>query len=599
MGRSLIRMPYADEGMVTMSRIVLAKVIRCSQILLVGAFLAVAMGRPADGQEDTFDLGADFFGETTEEPAAPDGSTSDADATAPGAEGTAPAESDQELAARKAFQEARQLMEQEKWGAAAEKLQEVLGRSQDPGLGAAALFERAKCFKELKDPDRAVQSYLQAAAALYGGRVVDEELGIEIEPYQILLETAKVLIDDGRLPDALEYLGQAIDMKPTNPELYFNRGKALTLQGAGLPDRDQLDALESAVESFDRAIELDENYAEALYERGRAKSNLAYVMFPHGEWEEALEDLEKAQELDPENLEYLVEKGIAYLKRARQVANRDSDKTEQVVSDHRMAIAAFDRFIENHPDRPGRVDSGLADAGIVGETKKKEEDEDAAKLEEIYLTRADAKTTLARYVPGEQRAPLYREAIEDCDAALQVEPELPLAYYDRGVAWRLLGNFDQAFDDFTKAIKMASGFFSAYLRRGIVSFHRGDYELALGDFEKAMLDRPDGRAKFWSGAAHAQLGDFAMAAEEYSEALRQNPEYTLAYNNRGLAYLHMQLYERALDDFNELIRRDRTNAEAYRRRGYAYRGLNRLAEAERSFQRARELEQYEAVSAAQ
>jgi tetratricopeptide (TPR) repeat protein len=205
---------------------------------------------------------------------------------------------------------------------------------------------------------------------------------------------------------------------------------------------------------------------------------------------------------------------------------------------------------------------------------------------EAYVLRSAAKIGLARYMPGEDAATLYRDAIDDCNRALEEDPALPGAYYNRGLAERMIGDFDDALWSFNEALKLQPVFGEARFRRGIVWFYLDEFDVALADFLEVANSGQDPRAFFWAGFVQALRGEHSDAVRSYSEALRLNPNHTLAYNNRGLSYLHLERYDRALNDLNEVIRRDRQNAEAYLYRGAAEQRLEMPDRAERSFKAA-------------
>ena len=50
------------------------------------------------------------------------------------------------------------------------------------------------------------------------------------------------------------------------------------------------------------------------------------------------------------------------------------------------------------------------------------------------------------------------------------------------------------------------------------------------------------------------LGQYERAIIDYSEAIRLNPQDSIAYYNRGLAYHHLEQDEQAIKDFDEAIR---------------------------------------------
>ena len=40
----------------------------------------------------------------------------------------------------------------------------------------------------------------------------------------------------------------------------------------------------------------------------------------------------------------------------------------------------------------------------------------------------------------------YQEAIENCDKAISLKPDLALAYYNKGIGWAFLGKKDKALE---------------------------------------------------------------------------------------------------------------------------------------------------------
>ena len=63
----------------------------------------------------------------------------------------------------------------------------------------------------------------------------------------------------------------------------------------------------------------------------------------------------------------------------------------------------------------------------------------------------------------------------------------------------------------------------------------------------------------------------------------------MAYNNRGMTYLDLRAIRMAIEDFDEAIRLDPQFAIAYYNRGVSYQRLGKTKEAERDYAKAREL----------
>jgi tetratricopeptide (TPR) repeat protein/V8-like Glu-specific endopeptidase len=64
-------------------------------------------------------------------------------------------------------------------------------------------------------------------------------------------------------------------------------------------------------------------------------------------------------------------------------------------------------------------------------------------------------------------------------------------------------------------------------------------------------------------------GDFKAAINDYTEAIRLNPNYAYAYGDRGRARFDSGDKQGAIADFNEALRIDRNLAPAYNARGFA------------------------------
>ena len=79
------------------------------------------------------------------------------------------------------------------------------------------------------------------------------------------------------------------------------------------------------------------------------------------------------------------------------------------------------------------------------------------------------------------------------------------------------------------------------------------------------------------------------AITEFDIAISLDPNFAVAYNNRGIAYKRLGQPERAMEDFNEVIRFDPLNAEAHALRAWLHTLLFEEAEAQGDMERALEL----------
>jgi tetratricopeptide (TPR) repeat protein len=90
--------------------------------------------------------------------------------------------------------------------------------------------------------------------------------------------------------------------------------------------------------------------------------------------------------------------------------------------------------------------------------------------------------------------------VQSCTVRLSVE-KAPAAwmYFNRGLAFKVLGKLDEAHRDYSKAIELDPSFAAAYANRGNVRIIRNNVNGAMADFRKALaLDPSDdvNRANF-------------------------------------------------------------------------------------------------------
>ena len=80
------------------------------------------------------------------------------------------------------------------------------------------------------------------------------------------------------------------------------------------------------------------------------------------------------------------------------------------------------------------------------------------------------------------------------------------------------------------------------------------------------------------------MGEYQKAIADYAEAIRLDPNFPKAYNNRGAAYLDLGEYEDAIADHTEALRIDRNYYPAYHGRGLAYHDLGDYEQAIADFE---------------
>ena len=133
--------------------------------------------------------------------------------------------------------------------------------------------------------------------------------------------------------------------------------------------------------------------------------------------------------------------------------------------------------------------------------------------------------------------------IDGCTAVIQSGQEPPeklaTAFDNRGVAYRLKGEYDHALQDYEQAIKLNPGNANAYNNRGIIYRIKGEYGRAIADYDEAIwLRKGDFPAAYYNRAlAYADKGDYEQSLRDFDVVMRFDPNNALALYARGQTLL--------------------------------------------------------------
>lgn len=143
----------------------------------------------------------------------------------------------------------------------------------------------------------------------------------------------------------------------------------------------------------------------------------------------------------------------------------------------------------------------------------------------------------------------YDAAIAHYTNAIELKPDLPYAYNNRGNAYTDKGDSDKAIRDYTTAIQLQPNLADAYNGRGNAYADKGEIDNAIKDYNKAIQLNPDGADPYYNrGVTYQEKGDFENAINNYTKAIELKPDYTDVYCNRGEAQLHLQEWDKAKSD---------------------------------------------------
>jgi tetratricopeptide (TPR) repeat protein len=275
------------------------------------------------------------------------------------------------------------------------------------------------------------------------------------------------------------------------------------------------------------------------------------------------------------------------------------------------AIADYDRFIDIVPDSPvAYLSRGICWIQKDGYDPAIGNFDEAIRLDPNNANRAAevawAMKGRLHYLKGD-----LDRAIAEYGEAIKLDPTRATFFIDRATVWSNKPDGDRALADLEKAVKldpnnaqgaalawnMKAGLRFAkadadgaladydqairldpqradfYFSRGIVWGSKREFAHAIADFDQAIRRDPDNArgirapALDWKGRSQSMQGDVDGAVAAYDEAIRLDPKFAFAYQNRGDAFKDKGEYARAIESYDRAIDLQLREPQIYASRG--------------------------------
>jgi class 3 adenylate cyclase/Tfp pilus assembly protein PilF len=180
--------------------------------------------------------------------------------------------------------------------------------------------------------------------------------------------------------------------------------------------------------------------------------------------QEAMKAFDKAIEIDP---------NFARAYAGRATIYNDWEQPQQ-------ALRESDQAIKLDPNLAwGFNTRGWAHIGLFNYNKAIEDLNKAIELDPNYV-QAYVHRSWAYFMLKN-----YHESLQDANKAIEIDPEFSTAYFRRGLALASLNKSQEAIKDFDKAIELDPTFSRFFLQRGYTFLKLGKKEQALEDLKKA------------------------------------------------------------------------------------------------------------------
>lgn len=281
-----------------------------------------------------------------------------------------------------------------------------------------------------------------------------------------LTELREQYIASGRYQEAIEVSNKMIELMPDSALFYYARGEAY----------EKSDNYASAIADYEKALSMDHG---DLDKQPPVYFNIGTTYLNWGKNAEAIKYFDKALKLDRRYAQAMVHRGVAY----HNIGKFDLAKTD--------------------------FDAVLA---------------------------LDAKNALAYRF----RANVYGAAndfgkvVADLNKCLELDPKKytqdPAVFHNRGEAYHKLGKLKEALEDFDRALNLNPRYVFALVNRGNTYVDLRKYDLAFKDYHMAVeYEATNDFPLFWRGVLYYSTGKLAPSLEDLMKVVELNPRHVVAH----------------------------------------------------------------------
>ena len=281
--------------------------------------------------------------------------------------------------------------------------------------------------------------------------------------------------------------------------------------------------------------------------------------------------------------------GIMY--RATILASIDTDNVDEWISKgvgERESLVEKNRELQRQLNEQEKIIEKLK-----AEAAQKKSPESKEKLKDEFATADKIFMSNVKLEEGDRLNLViadwaYEAAVKCWTEAIELNPNNFLAYESRGYYFHLpdVGRFDEAIDDYTRAIELRPSTAENYFYRGETYMRLDKKDLAKKDFERALGLNPQMSGALGELAYIYTFSDPLKAIEYADRALEFNNRNWQAYYSRGLALYTMHNYADALEDAKSAL--EWGCGAAYQLIGDCYGMLGNREEAEKYWELAKD-----------
>ena len=261
-------------------------------------------------------------------------------------------------------------------------------------------------------------------------------------------QRAGIYIHERKINDAFRDIKHAILLQPEDARFYIALSDIYLMQGK----------IASSKESLEKAVKLDPGSKDAFLK-------LAELNLILKDYDNTFEHLKRAIDIEPLNPTAYFISGYAFL---------ELEDTSRAIENFSIAVDQNQNY----------YDAYMSLGNIYAARKHKLAIDYYNNALNINPQSAEAYYNLALFYQNTEQ---IQEAIDTYDKLLKIEPSNQYAIYNLGfINLVYLKEFEKAVHYFTQAINIDQEYFDAYFNRGYAQELLGNYNEARWDYQKAL-----------------------------------------------------------------------------------------------------------------
>jgi tetratricopeptide (TPR) repeat protein len=163
----------------------------------------------------------------------------------------------------------------------------------------------------------------------------------------------------------------------------------------------------------------------------------------------------------------------------------------------------------------------------------------------------------------------WREALNDCSAAMQLMRPTASLHYCRGAAYQNTGKTELAKESLKRALALNPNMVAAVELMAVVSRKGKDRDEAIESLTEVIRLNPDKASNYFErGRLYEKNGDLYAALDDYSDAVRLEPKES-SIVARAEVLFKVGEFDRAIAAYTEMLRRSPNSAAFHIGRGKA------------------------------